>query len=158
MHEYLISAAAVATTSIVGGYFTKKTVKSEWYKCIKPRKFTPPNIIFPIVWTVLYFTIFLALADSIREKYTDINILISLSLVLNVAWCYLYFGKKNITGALIIIFIMIFVAITTIIRAIKHNNIHLAKLTYPYLAWICFAMVLNALSISKIGICSEFWN
>ena len=88
MHEYLISAAAVATTSIVGGYFTKKTVKSEWYKCIKPRKFTPPNIIFPIVWTVLYFTIFLALADSIREKYTDINILISLSLVLNVAWCY----------------------------------------------------------------------
>ena len=153
--EYVISFAAVLTTSILGGVFTSKSVKSEWYKCIKPRELTPPNFVFPIVWTILYITIFFAFAHSLRKKYTIINILTSLTLILNVLWCYFYFATKQIYIAFYILLVLIILAILIIIFSTHKKDYHLANLYVPYTLWICFASILNLKSLPKIQICKE---
>jgi tryptophan-rich sensory protein len=132
-------------------------VKSEWYKCIKPRSLTPPNIIFPIVWTVLYFVLFLALARAIREKYTLIQILFAFTLILNVVWCYYYFKKRDLKLAFIIILVLISLAIGIIGISIYKKDYHLAKLIAPYTLWIIFASILNYFSISKISVCKNLF-
>ena len=157
MQEYIISAICVVITMILGSSFTSNSVKSEWYKCIKPRSLTPPNIIFPIVWTILYFTLFLGLAGAINKKYILIQILFGLTLMLNVAWCYYYFKKRDLKIAFIIILVLIGLAIGIICISIYKKDYHLAKLIVPYTLWIIYASVLNYLSISKISVCNNLF-
>lgn len=156
--EYAIALSAVLTTSILGGYFTSKSVKSEWYMCIKPRQLTPPSFVFPIVWTILYFTIFLAFAHSLRQKYTIINILTISTLVLNILWCYFYFAKKQLHLALYILLILIALSVGIIVLSIKKKDYHLANMYVPYTLWLCFALILNLYSLPKIKVCQDlFW-
>ena len=44
-----------------------KATKSRWYQCIRP-SITPPNIVFPVVWTVLYILIAFALAQTFMVR------------------------------------------------------------------------------------------
>jgi tryptophan-rich sensory protein len=157
MYAYIISSICVVVTMLLGAYFTSNSAKSEWYKCIKPRSLTPPNIIFPIVWTILYFTLFLGLARAINKKYILIQILFVFTLILNVAWCYYYFKKRDLKLAFIIILILIGLAIGIISISIYKKDYHLAKLITPYLLWIIYASVLNYFSISKISVCKNLF-
>lgn len=158
MREYIISLIIVSVTMIAGSVFTAKNSRSEWYKCIKPRQFTPPSFVFPIVWNLLYLLLFLAFARSLKLKYTLINILFILLFILNIAWCYFYFYKKQVANALPIIVIMILTNIAMVIMAIKKKDNHLALTLLPHLAWICFASFLNAMSVPKIKLCAPFFN
>lgn len=158
MNEYVISLIVVIVTMLSGSFFTGKNSKSEWYKCIKPRQYTPPSFVFPIVWNVLYLLLFLAFARSIRLKYTLINVLFILLFILNILWCYFYFYKKQVANALPIIAIMILTNVVMIFMAIKKKDNHLALMLAPHLAWIAFASFLNALSVPKIKLCSQFFN
>lgn len=157
MNEYVISLIIVTLTMISGSILTAKNSKSEWYKCIKPRQMTPPSFVFPIVWNVLYLLLFLAFARSLKYKYTQINILFILLFILNILWCYFYFYKKLVANAIPIIVLMILVNIAMIYMAIKKKDNHLAAMLAPHLAWICFASLLNWLSLPKIKLCSQFF-
>jgi tryptophan-rich sensory protein len=57
MDSTLISAFSIILTSYIGSIFTRKNVNTKWYDCIKPI-ITPPNYVFPIVWTILYILLF----------------------------------------------------------------------------------------------------
>ena len=155
VYSYIISAIAVILTSLLGSMSTAKSVKSEWYKCIKPRAITPPNFIFPIVWTILYFTLFLGLARALRENYVIICVLLFATLILNVVWCYYYFNQREIKIAFIILIALVILAVVIISLSFYKKDSHLANLIIPYLLWISYASVLNYFSISKLNICSE---
>jgi benzodiazapine receptor len=155
LKEYIISGCSVIATIVLSSKYT--TAKTEWYKCIKPRNITPPSFVFPIVWSILYFTIFLSFANVIRDKYIIIQLLFVITLVLNVVWCYLYFGKREIAYAFIVILFMILNSIIIVLLALKKKDIHLVKLHIPYLAWICFAALLNGLSIAKVKTCKDLF-
>jgi tryptophan-rich sensory protein len=152
--EYFISFGAVAATAILGSVFTSQRTNTEWYKCIKPRGITPPNFIFPIVWTVLYFLLFLAFARSLKLKFHTMSILFVLSFILQVIWCYLYFAKKEVNKAAIIIVLLVLTTLGMVFIATYKKEYHLANLIMPYLLWISFATFLNFMSLPKIKICS----
>jgi tryptophan-rich sensory protein len=153
--EYIIAFVSVLITAILGSYFTSKSTNSEWYKCIKPRALTPPNYVFPIVWTVLYILLVLAFANALKLKYKPIIILFILLFILHIVWCYFYFFKKNISSAAIIIVFLIIVNIAIVGLAIYKNQNHLANLLIPHLLWIAFACILNILSLKKIKMCHD---
>ena len=153
--SYIIAFITVLITALIGSYFTSKSSNSEWYKCIKPRNLTPPNYVFPIVWTVLYILLFLAFANALNIKYVPIIVLFVLMFILQIMWCYFYFSVKNIPNAAIIIVFMILVNIAIIGLAMYKNKIHLAKMLIPHLLWITFACILNILSLKKVGICKD---
>lgn len=147
MLEYFISGISIIITAFAGSYYTNKSVKSEWYKNKRPT-ITPPNYIFPIVWTTIYILLFFAFADVIQKHdYITIGIFI-INLLLNILWCYLYFGIHKPYYALISLIILIITNIIIMYRAWTMNrDIYLCLLFIPYTLWLLFAGVLNFLSI-----------
>ena len=51
---FVIQAVGATT-----GYFTRGSIR-KWYKSIKRSPLTPPNYVFPVVWTTLYIMIAIA--------------------------------------------------------------------------------------------------
>ena len=138
-----------------------KATKSRWYECIRP-SITPPNIVFPIVWGILYTLIALALAQTFMlseaegNKKKELLWFFGVNLVLNVVWTLLYFGLKEVTAA----FIVIIGLILSQVMILKLAWTALPNWTFwslvPYIAWLVFAGVLNGMSIGKAGKCAKW--
>lgn len=153
--SYVVSFVAVVFTSLLGSYFTAKNTKSEWYRCIKPKYLTPPGWVFPIVWTTLYFILFLVLGRAIKQKNWVLSGLMLISLVLNVVWCWLYFGERMVNSAMFVIGVLVALAFAMVIYSWSQGDRHAAKMLLPYTAWLCFASLLNYMSIQKVDICKH---
>lgn len=136
-----------------------KATKSKWYECIRP-SITPPNIVFPVVWGILYTLIALVLAQTLMlpggNNKKQLLWYFGVNLVLNVVWTLLYFGLKEVTAA----FIVIIGLILSQAMIMKLAWDSLPRWTFwvmvPYIAWLVFAGVLNGISIGKAGKCAKW--
>lgn len=141
-----IAIVSVLTTSLAGQYFTNRSVNSSWYECIKPG-LTPPPIVFPIVWTTLYVLIAIAFARILMDDNRFAIVLLASNLVLNVFWCYLFFGAK--TPLLAIPVILIIWATILMVQWTSRFDLITVFLLLPYLLWITFATILNIQAAGK---------
>jgi tryptophan-rich sensory protein len=140
----VISILAILLTSYIGSKYTRENTNSEWYKCIKS-DLTPPNYIFPIVWTILYIFLIICFKKVLDSKNNFIIIIFVINLILNVSWSYLFFYKKNVIGAF---FNIILILLTSLL--IYKENKEIRSLYIYYIIWISFASILNFDSIDKI--------
>ena len=138
---YILAFISVILTSFIGSFYSSKSVKSKWYTCIKP-SITPPNYVFPIVWTLLYIMIGICFArEIINQNKTNITLFV-VNLVLNILWCYLYFDKKNILYSFITV---IMITLTSLIIIIRTRDSLVRYLLIPYLLWTSFASLKTVL-------------
>ena len=107
---------------------------------VKPFLF-PPKILFPIVWTILYFLMSISLYLS--SKYNkEIYKIYGVQLILNSLWSPLFFMFKTYLFSTIeLLLLIIFVAI--MIKEMKLENKLSAYLQIPYFIWLLFALYLN---------------
>lgn len=126
------------------GWITEQGVR-EWYpSLIKPRG-TPPNVVFPIVWTILY--IFMALALTLlwvsktTKKKTAV-VLFGVQLLLNFSWSWLFFYLERVGLALVDITFLWISIFLTVICFWRHTR-YGSYLLLPYLAWVAYAFYLN---------------
>ena len=107
---------------------------------VKPLLF-PPKILFPIVWTILYFLMSISLYLSSKynkEIYKNYGI----QLILNSLWSPLFFMFKTYLFSTIeLLILIIFVAI--MIKEMKLENKLSTYLQIPYFIWLLFALYLN---------------
>lgn len=142
----IISLIVVAIVAFLGSLFTSQSVKSEWYQSIKP-SITPPNFVFPIVWTILFFLIALALyfswinAKNIKTKSTIVLVFV-INFILNVLWSAFFFGLRSPIIGFIDIIVLWF-SILAMILITRQINRTAAWLLVPYLLWVTFAAILN---------------
>jgi tryptophan-rich sensory protein len=148
----VVCLVIVAITSYIGSSITMNETTSSWYQLIKPQ-ITPPNYVFPVVWTVLYILIALSMYFAwINTKPSDtkqkdkIKIIFAINLVYNILWSLVFFEEKNPLAGF---FCIIVVWLTTIlcISTVKKSSKTSAWLLLPYLLWLTFAGVLNFLAI-----------
>lgn len=130
---------------IIGSIFTKDNVQSDWYQLNKP-SFTPPNYVFPIVWTTLYLLIgislYLAWTSAKKTQKGKLAKLFALNLILNLFWTPLFFLLQNPILSLIDMYLLIISTIWLIIFIYKINKTS-SLILIPYLIWITFASFLN---------------
>lgn len=107
---------------------------------VKPLLF-PPKILFPIVWTILYFLMSISLYLS--SKYNkNLYKVYGIQLILNSLWSPLLFMFKTYLFSTIeLLILIIFVAI--MIEEMKLENKLSAYLQTPYFIWLLFALYLN---------------
>ncbi len=145
----IISLVIVYLVAGIGSLITSSATKTEWYQAIKP-KLTPPNFVFPIVWTVLFFLIGLSLyfawTSGKKNDNKKIALVFAINLILNILWSILYFKLKN---PLIAFFelILLWFSIILMIAVVRKTSKLAAYLLIPYLLWVSFAGILNYLSI-----------
>ncbi|MFA5745432.1 MAG: TspO/MBR family protein [archaeon] len=148
--KFIISMAACLGAAVIGSLFTQ-TGPGSWYTTINQPPITPPNIVFPIVWTTLFILMGLSLyliwsqPHKYRkdpEKKVHTMMWFYAQLIVNILWSMFFFGLHSPVAALMCIFVLDgLVAITVI----KFYGLHekAAYLLMPYLIWICFATILN---------------
>jgi benzodiazapine receptor len=117
-----------------------------WFaQLVKPGLYPPP-IAFPLVWTVLYVLMGVALAMVVSARRAPGRGLaigvFGLHLVSNLVWSPLFFGAHMIAGALVDITVMVATLVAVIALYARVRPLA-AWLMVPYLGWVLFASVLN---------------
>lgn len=117
-----------------------------WYVALVKPVGTPPGWVFPVVWTILYAMLGLALAIILNARgsrmRTPAITLFAIQLVLNLAWTPVFFGAHRVQLALMIIVAMLIlsIGITILFARIRRSA---AWLMVPYMIWISYAACLT---------------
>lgn len=126
-------------------HFQSDAINS-WYPHLIKSSLTPPNIVFPIAWGIIYFCMGISIGNIWdKPSYTRRPLvwLFSWQLILNFTWSIMFFALKSpILGLFNIITLDIFVYLYTK-HAYRINKIS-ARLFYPYILWLVLATYLNA--------------
>lgn len=117
-----------------------------WYQTLIKPSLTPPPIVFPIAWSILYFLIFLSFLFYIRKiknlkDFFPLSLFFS-GLILNFLWTPVFFKIHDMKLALAIIVLIILLLIPNIILFYKKDKLS-GILLIPYLIWLLFAFYLN---------------
>ena len=104
----------------------------------------PPNILFPIAWTILYLLMGLAygiLKDEEQLQISEKSIYI-LQLIVNLLWPIFFFIAKWRLFSFIWLLLLIFLVMVMIKRFYRKNKVS-GLLLIPYILWLFFAGYLN---------------
>ena len=125
---------------LVVGIISSILTNMDTYSMVNKPPLSPPSIVFPIVWTILYLLIGYSSyrvkddKDSLKLFYTN--------LAINGIWSIIFFNLENYLGGFILIIIMIIIQIFILIRFKKIDELAY-KLNIPYLIWLIFASYLS---------------
>lgn len=114
------------------------------YNSLEKPPLSPPSIVFPIVWTILYLLMGISYALLKQKSLVDssVNISYYVQLVLNLLWPIAFFVFKWRLFAFIWI-LLLDIAITTMIRVFFSKDKLAGVLQVPYFIWSLFATYLN---------------
>lgn len=112
----------------------------------KPKS-TPPAILFPIVWTILYILMgissYLIYCNKTDQKFKNRACFVYIiQLIVNSLWTLFFFRLNMILFAFIWLLLLILLVIIMIIKFYNIKPIA-AYLQIPYILWLLFAAVLN---------------
>ena len=144
--KLIIAIAIPVAVGAISGFFTATGVES-WFQTITKPSWNPPSWIFAPVWTTLYIMMGVALFLVWKSDSSDILkktaiTLLTIQLVLNFFWSFIFFDQHQIGWALVeIIAMWIFILLT--IFAFGNISKLAAWLLVPYISWVSFATILN---------------
>lgn len=146
LKPYIVS---VVIALAVGGLSALVTSGSmDVYSKINRPALSPPAILFPIVWTILFtlMGISAAIIWQFREKKPDdvrnSLVIYAVNLVVNFIWSLIFFNMQAYLFAFIWILLLIAVIVAMIVLFRRVSPLA-AYLQIPYLLWVCFAAYLN---------------
>lgn len=130
----------------MGSAWTASSVGS-WYPTLNKPPFNPPNGVFAPVWTTLYVMMGMAawfVWNQRREQAINAAmIFFFVQLALNVAWSGIFFGLRSPGWAFVEIIVLWLMILATAF-AFRRISSMAFVLMLPYLAWVSFAVILNA--------------
>ena len=143
------AAAAALLVNFVGAsgvVFTDPS--SQWFRSLQLPWFYPPPWAFGVVWTLLFTLIGVAAYLVYKQGVDSRPVRIALGLfgaqmVVNVAWSPAFFALQDPPLALGVIGLL-WVLVVLTIGAFARVDRRAALLLGPYLLWVSFAAVLNA--------------
>ena len=148
-NSFLIPLLSISLAFAFGGLAGLVTQQAipDWYAQLNKPFFNPPNIIFGPVWTLLYFLMGWAAARVFlkgrHHKWGKTALYhYGAQLVFNVLWPLVFFGLQKPLGAFVVILILLVLIERTThwFRLVDKTS---SYMLYPYLAWVCFAVLLN---------------
>ena len=151
--KFFYVAAMVLLTGYVSSALTDIGLET-WYNGLDKPYLTPQNALCPIMWTILYalmiIAVFLALDREHDKGCSKINNIFLTQLLLQIVWCLAFFAKGQIGLGLIII-IALDIAVYRLLQAVKPLGKLPVGLLYPYYIWLLFATLLNISYLMTYG-------
>lgn len=138
---------ATAGAAYIGARYSRNGSRDEWYGHLDKPSFTPPDSVFPVVWTTLYALMAWSgwrvwSAAPSHERDNALRLWVS-QLAANAKWSKLFFGDHRPALALADV-VALESMILSYIRAARKVDRAAANAFIPYGAWVAFATVLNA--------------
>ena len=143
--DLLIAAGFVVASNALGALPSLRFgADTTWFE--RPW-FFPPDVAFPVVWTLL-FTLLGIAAYLVWRRGTERRAVrvalgaFAVQFALNLAWTPAFFGLRR-PGLGLIVIGLLWLAIVATVVAFDRVDRRAAALLVPYLAWVSFAAVLN---------------
>ncbi len=139
---YAISILISLGVGGLSAFLTRNNM--DLYGEIKTPPLSPPSILFPIVWTVLYILMGISAAmihlnrSSDFKKRTAALATYASSLVVNFAWSIIFFNFKAYFFAFIWLLLLLYLVVKTILQYREIDKVA-AYLQIPYALWVTFA-------------------
>ena len=144
MSKFKIYAKSILFPVILGGIVGLIISGSMDYKTLEKPFLSPPSIVFPIAWTILYVLMGVSYGLLKDQNLIDksINKIYISQLVVNLLWPIIFFVfKLRLLAFAVIVLLAILVGIM-IYKFYSKNKIA-GLLQIPYLLWTLFATYLN---------------
>ena len=133
---YLAACGAAAAT---GAMFQP----GAWYRGLSKPRWTPPDWLFPVAWTVLYLSMSAAAARVAMLPDTGQALALwSVQIALNTLWTPVFFGLRRIGAGLVVIGLLWLAVAATMVAFWQYDRIA-GALFVPYLVWVTVAGMLN---------------
>ena len=142
----VVSLLIVFGIAALGGFLTNLSVSS-WYPSLNKPSWTPTGATIGTIWTILYILMGIAawiVWRSASERRQLPLAIYAIQLLLNLGWSVLFFGLRSSGLALIEIGVLWLAILATSVAFWKVSKLA-GVLMAPYLSWVTFAGVLNAL-------------
>ncbi len=138
----ILVVASILIVAGLGSLFVN--LGMNWFSQLQTPSQWIPNIVIPIVWTIIYvlFAIILSILykDNLITKKTTILALING--VLNVLWCLTFFTLEQLLLGNVVILINAFFATALLLNLVKIQKWYV-NLLWIYPIWIYIATTLN---------------
>ncbi len=147
-HSWKPYAFWILLTEAVGGlagWLTREGTQI-YNTTVQQPPLSPPAIVFPIVWGILYALMGFSAArirqapvSAARDKGINLYIV---QLVVNFFWSLIFFNRQAF-GFAFVWLLLLWVLVLVMILTFHRTDPLAAKLQIPYLIWLTFAAYLN---------------
>jgi tryptophan-rich sensory protein len=149
MKRMMILPVTVATIAAlcVAALGATVTDLGPWYQGLVKPAWNPPDVLFPMGWTLIYALITLAGINAWRAAPTSaaaewVIALFALNGFLNITWSILFFRFQRPDWAFIEVIALWLSILAMIAYCVRFSRVA-ALLLVPYLGWVSFAAALN---------------
>lgn len=146
LKPYFISILIALGTGGLSSFLTRNNM--DIYKYLNKPALSPPSIVFPIVWTVLYILMGISSACIYLQKsdypYEVMDALFTyvLQLIMNFFWSIIFFNMRTFLFSFIWL-VVLWAMILKMILKFGMLDKRAAYLQIPYFLWVTFAGYLN---------------
>ena len=127
----------------VGGLSALLTRQSmDLYATIEKPPLSPPSVLFPIVWSILYLLMGVSALLVYNKGCKDALLIFCVQLLLNFLWPLLFFNAQAFWAAFFLLVLLVVTVIWTVVLFYRCRPVA-GYLLIPYLLWITFASYLN---------------
>ena len=136
---FLVLLASCFAAGSTGALFPP----GDWYRSLKKPGFTPPDWVFPVVWTTLYVLIAIAGARVATMPQAGLALALwALQVALNAIWTPIFFGLKKVRLALVVVSLL-WLSVAFGMLALFQLDTLAGLMFVPYLIWLSIATALN---------------
>lgn len=119
---------------------------SNMYNSYTKPPLSPPGIVFPIVWGILYALMgiasYIVFEESKGEKRKEALTFYALQLAVNFIWPIIFFRFEAYWVAVVVILVLLALVVITALKFKEISNVAF-WLLIPYIVWLVFATYLN---------------
>ena len=142
---YAFWIALSEAVGIIAGLLIRRGVEIYSLTAAKP-PLSPPDWLFPVVWTILYALMGISaarvwLAEDTPEKRRSVSLFVT-QLIVNFFWPLFFFNLQAYGFALVLL-ILLWVLVFLLILNNRSIDMLATWLLVPYLIWLTFAVYLN---------------
>ena len=121
-----------------------------WYEGLKKPGWTPPNWLFPVAWSTLYFLMAFAAARVAMMSGAGLALALwALQIALNTLWTPVFFGLRRLRAGMVILSLL-WVSVVACTVALWQLDRIAGLMFVPYVAWASVAAALN-LSVLRLN-------
>ncbi|MCU0908495.1 MAG: tryptophan-rich sensory protein [Rhodobacteraceae bacterium] len=136
---FAIFFAACGAAASTGAMFQPGT----WYDSLDKPRWTPPDWMFPVAWTLLYIAIAVAATRvAVREGNAHAMAFWAMQIAFNTLWSPVFFGLRKL-GAAAVVLAGLWVAVLGTLVTFWTLDTTAGLLIAPYLVWVSYAGALN---------------
>lgn len=138
---YTIPILLCLAVGAISSYIQVPALRA-WYPSLIKSPLTPPAIVFPIAWTVLYILMGLSIGKMVAAGDMSIVRLWIFQLLVNFLWSIAFFALRSPILGLVTILILDVLVFAYTIYAFSSDKVA-GWLFVPYLVWLIFATYLT---------------